>query len=144
MTEVHVTQFDKDGRLHNEFYSPELVHYPQDDMTFSQKPFFIFYALTEPPWHISAKNGKSLNGDQRMLLWDNVQIQQMPGLHSHHMTIDTSLITLYPHLSFAQTERPVTITQPNTVIHAIGMQADLKTSAVKLMSETKGQHVQQK
>ena len=41
-------------------------------------------------------------------------------------------------------DRPVTITEPRAIIHAVGMQLDSKTRVLKLSSQVRGEFTSQK
>lgn len=138
MTNVHAIKLDKFGKIHNELFSPKMFHYLATNTTISEKPYFIFYGNDGNPWHIRANHGKASNNNQLITLWDNVHIRQLPGPGSHQATITTSIAYLYPDRSYAETDKPVTITQPGSIIHGIGMQVDFKKGTVKIVSQTKG------
>jgi len=139
MTQAHIIRLNKFGKKHYELMSPKVQHYTKDDQTFSQKPFVIVYGENnESPWHINGDKSHSIHGDQKIILTGHVKIKQLPGINSNNVTITTSQLTWYPRRSFAQTDRPVTITQLNSQVHAIGMTADFKKDWIKLLSQAKG------
>jgi lipopolysaccharide export system protein LptC len=141
MTNVHIIQMDKHGKPHYELITPKTVSYLLNDSSVLATPFIITYSQDEPPWHIKAKHGKTLHGFDKAFLWDNVSFHQLPGHGSHNATLKTSEMTFYPHKSFAETAKPVTIIQPGSIIHGIGMQADFNKNYLKLLSQTHGQYM---
>ena len=140
MTNVTATKLNKLGKPHYLLIAQDVRHYVQNDMTLIQKPFFTFYPIDEPPWQVKSDMSQAIHGTEKVWLINHVFIQQLPGNNSHNATLSTNFITLYPDISFAETNQPVTITQPNTIIHAIGMQVDMKQSYVKFLSHTQGEY----
>ena len=53
----------------------------------------------------------------------------------------TASLTVFPDKQQASTDNAIVITQPDTVIHAVGMLADLNEGTVKLLSQAKGDYV---
>ncbi len=140
MTNVHGIKLDKLGNPHSELYSPNMKHYLKNDTTIAVKPKFIFYSKDGPPWHVKADHGKATNGDKLIYLWGNVYMRQLPGPGSHDATITTTSATLYPDRSYAETDQPVTVRQPGSIMHGVGMQANLKKGTIKILSKTKGMY----
>jgi lipopolysaccharide export system protein LptC len=140
MTEITAVQFNKLGKLNNTLTSPKLVHYQQEDTTLLDTPYIIHYVEDEPPWHISAKHGKAVDETTKIILWEKVKFHQPPGPNSHNTTLLTSKMTYYPKKSFAETDAPVTIIQPGTIVHSIGLQADLNKVEITLLSQVRGQY----
>lgn len=140
MTNVHGIKLDKFGKPHDELFSPNIKHYLTNDSAISEKPLFIFYGKDGPPWHVQADHAKSINGNKLIFLWDNVHIQQLPGPNSRNVTLTTTQMTVYPDRSFAETDKPVTIKQPGSIVHGVGMQADLNKGKVKILSKTSGMY----
>lgn len=140
MTNIHAMQIDKDGKLQNILDGTTATHYAKDNVTTFDNPRIVIHKEHQPPWYISADNGKALNGVTTIQLWGNVQIHQPPGVGSHDVTFLTTQLTYYPDQSFATTDEPVTIKRPGSIVHATGLRADLKKGYVKLMSKTDAQY----
>lgn len=140
MTDVYAVTLNKDGVIASVLISPKVTGYAENDKTNIQTPFVTIKPRQEPPWHIHADHAKVLDGNTKILLWGNVRISQLPGRNSHFLTLLTTELTLYPDKSFAETDQPVTIKQPGSIVHAIGMQADLNKGYIKLLSKTEGQY----
>jgi lipopolysaccharide export system protein LptC len=140
MTNIIATQFNTKGTLHYRLSARETKHFAEEDLTLIQQPFFTFYPESEPAWKIHSDMAKAIYGTKKAWLMGNVFVKQPPGPHSHNLTLNTSIITLYPEKSFAETDQPVTIIQPNSIIHSIGMQIDIGKNAVKFLSHTHGEY----
>ncbi len=140
MTDIHAIQIDQMGKVHTTLTGSTATHYEQDNTTLFEKPYYITKSKQGPPWHISGDHGKAINGMDSILLWDNVRIYQPAGLNSRNLTLTTSRLTYYPARSYAETDQPVTLKQPGNITQGIGLQADLKTGFIKLLSHSSGQY----
>ena len=59
------------------------------------------------------------------------------------ISIRMELIAWYERQGYqktAETKEPVTLTQPNITVRGKGLQADLNTGDIKLLSETRGDY----
>lgn len=140
MTNVNAMKLNLAGKPHYIFTTPQLLTYQTNNRTVANKPFFVFYKPGEPPWQMRADSSQGIDGKNKVILEGNVYIHQLPGVNSNNITLTTNKIIGYPPKSLAETDQPVVITQPGTIINAIGMQADLNKHTIKLLSNTRIQH----
>lgn len=140
MTNIAAVQIDKFGKPINTFAATKAFNYKQDDKNNFDNPFIVHYVPNAPPWHISAKYGQSINNGKKIIFTKNVKVHQLPGLNSHNLTLTTTKLTYYPKKAFAITYQPVTIIQPGSIVHAIGLTADLNKNVINLMSKAHGQY----
>lgn len=144
MVDVVATMIDKQGKPSLKIVSPKMTHYLEKDTTEIVKPLLTLYRNTHQkatkPWHLTANFAKASQGISEILLWENVVINHPGDQQDEKTTLQTPTLTVYPEKQLAETLDAVTITQPNTKIHAIGMNADLSSGAVKLLSQTRGEY----
>ncbi len=140
MTNVHGIKLDKFGKPHDELTTPNIKHYLKNDSATAQTPVFIFYGKKGPPWHVQGDIANSINGNKIVYLIGHVKIVQPPGLNSQNVTMTTTKMTIYPNRSFAETDQPVTIRQPGSIVHGVGMTADLNSGKIKILSQTHGMY----
>ena len=139
-TDIKSVKLNKLGEIDRILISPKIVHYPKNNMSKITKPFAIINKKDEQPWHITSDRGEALEGTKKIILFGNVKIRQLPGENSKNITLLTTEITFYPDRSYIETDKPVTIKQPGNIVKAIGLQADLNTGYIKLLSKVKGQY----
>jgi lipopolysaccharide export system protein LptC len=139
MEDVVATIIDKQGHPALKIAASKMVHYPENDSTDIANPWLTFYRQSPQPWQLTAEHAKTLQGIEQIILWENVVIHHPGDDQNQNTTLHAPTLTVFPNQQFAITQDPVVITQPNTVIHAIGMSADLASGAVKLLSEAKGE-----
>lgn len=139
-TDIIAQNFSATGQLQDTLTTPYLQHYTQKNMTVMKTPYIVAQAKKGPPWHVSSQHGYMLHGQEEAHLWNHVKITQPPGLNSENATLLTSALTYYPKRGYVETDKPVTLLQPGTTIHAVGMTADLKRNKVDLLHHVTAQH----
>tara|TARA_B100000989_G_scaffold298988_1_gene291699 strand:+ start:8200 stop:8796 length:597 start_codon:yes stop_codon:yes gene_type:complete len=138
--QVVATHIDKQGKLHSQLISPRIVHYPDHDSSVASNPHVILYNDKDGknPWHVTALNGKTIDGDTQIILWDNVKIHEPPGNNNDDMTMTTSYLEVYPDKDFAKTDKPVTFSETGVVVKSVGMKAYINEKRVELLSRAQG------
>lgn len=139
MIEATYLRMDVNGNVDTKIYTPKLLHYRKNDASeFVHPEIVIFNKDNRMPWQVTAEQGKSEHGTTQIVLWDNVKIHQNAGPNNREITILTPALTVYPEPQTAETDKPVTITQPGTVIKSVGLRADMKKGQVQLLSQATG------
>jgi LPS export ABC transporter protein LptC len=117
------------------------MHYANENASILQYPHLMIVDKDKKVWNISANNGKSLQENNTVYLWDNVNIKQFdPAINADKLTVVTSKATIYPHKKLGETNQPIAITEGQNVIHAIGAKVDFNKSTVKLLSKVMGKY----
>lgn len=138
-TQVILSHTDSEGNLYDQLKTPLSIHYPLDDSILLTTPLFNLFLKNNESWELSAQYGK-LKENNNLQLWNNVKLNQKKGGNTNpSSTLTTSVLNINLKEKTAQTSAPVTITQANQVIHAVGLHADFNTKTIQLLSEVKGQ-----
>lgn len=140
MTQTNGIKLDKFGKPYDQLRSPLIRHYAQKDRMTAQTPYFVFHKNHSPAWYVSADHGEGLQGNKIILLTGHVKIWQPPGPGSKNTTFLTSKAYLFPDKSLATTNQPITIEQPGSVLHGVGLNADLKKGKIDILSQTEGMY----
>lgn len=141
MEDVTAITMNNFGKPTLKLITPKMIHFASNDTTNIFSPKITVYRKSPNPWLINANFAKATQGINQILFWDNVVIYHPADKDDPLTTMKTSSLTVFPNKQVATTTKPVTITQPNTTINAIGMLADLNIGIVKLLSQTKGEYV---
>lgn len=141
MNKAVYLELNKDGTVHSQMQAAKLIHYVEKDSCFFDSPNMkMFNGPETQPWYISADKGWGVNGIKTVYLTNNVKISQKGSAKNPDMKIVTAAMTIFPQRKYAETNKPVTITQAGSVMHAGGAQADLKTGVVNLVGKVDGQY----
>jgi lipopolysaccharide export system protein LptC len=141
MEDVVSVIMDKEGNPKIKIETPKMVHFLKDDTTRLVSPYLTLYRGTPEPWYIKSRYAKASDGIETVDFWENVQIDHSADEHSPTTTIKTKTLTLYPNKHTAETADLITMIQPNLVVNATGMFADMNTGDIKLLSQARGEYV---
>lgn len=141
MEDVVATIINKEGKVALKIETPRMVHYLQNDTTHIEAPSITVYRESPEPWYIHSNYAKATKGIDKLFFWSNVTIKHNNDNANPMTTIKTDTLTVFPNKKIAATDDPITLVQPDTVIHATGMLADLNDGTVKLLSSTRGEYV---
>ncbi|HSW69723.1 MAG TPA: LPS export ABC transporter periplasmic protein LptC [Gammaproteobacteria bacterium] len=141
MENIVATMMNKQGSPSLKIEAPKMIHYAEEDTTHINYPHVTIYRQSPEPWYINSDTADALNGTEQIVFSNNVVIHHPADIENPNTTMKTTSLSVFPDKQQASTSRPVTITQPETTIRAVGMLADLNDGTVKLLSEAKGDYV---
>lgn len=140
MEDVVSTTLDKQGKPKLILKTPKMIHFSKDDTTRLVLPHLTLYRESPQPWYITSKYAKASQGIETVNFWEEVEVTHAADLHSPDTKIKTTALTVYPNKKTAETTEFITMIQPNMIVTATGMFADMNTGDVKLLSEARGQY----
>lgn len=140
MENVNAMVMDKDGHLKMKIIAPKLVHYKEQDATHLTSPKLTFYRHSPIPWFITARFAKAIEGAEIVDFWDNVVITHPADKENPETLIKTAALRVNTEEETAETKHLITMSQPNFVIKAIGMYADMDSGNIHLLSQARGEY----
>jgi len=141
---VSAIRMAQDGKIKHTLTADKMIHYPDDDSTRLTSPTFINYATTTAPITITAQEALvSKNGDD-VYFKDDVRVTRAAYDSRSKLVMHTDYLHVIPDKNIAQTDRPVTITDVNTVVHAVGLELNSETRILRLNSRVRGVYDQKK
>lgn len=138
MIGVHYTRFNQLGTIAARLDANKIVHYQEEDTAQLDHPRLTIHNNDNQTWVITADQGISTNGSRQVDLRDHVIVKRIIQPGNKVATLTTTAMTAYPNKQFAQTNQPVKIVQPGSVINAVGMTANLNTGDINLLSHIHG------
>jgi lipopolysaccharide export system protein LptC len=141
MENVIATIFNKQGTPSMKIETPKMVHYADNDTTNISKPRITVYRQTPEPWYINSNFAKATQGIEQILFWDDVIIHHAHDINNPTTTMTTTSLTVFPNQQLAKTNEAITVSQPDSTLHAVGMFANMNDGTVKLLSQTRGEYV---
>lgn len=137
-----IVQTNENGLPKNILRSSYAEHYPKTEMIYFSTPSVTVYPNAGALWQISAQHGKTWGKHiDKIYLWEEVIISRPKDKNIRFSTLTTTEIYYYPPTKIAYTDKPVTITQPGTLVKSIGLQANFNTGIINLLSQARGHYV---
>ena len=141
MENVVTTIMNEQGNPKIKIVTSKLIHYAENNTTHLSDPFITLYHQFPQPWTISSDYAKAIDGIDQVNFQGNVIIRHVTTSTQPATIIKTDTLTVYPNKQTAETNDPITLMQPNTLIKAVGMFADMNNGDIKLISQARGEYV---
>lgn len=141
MENVTATIMDKYGKPKMKIVTPKMTHYAENDSTQLITPELTLYRKSPTPWYITADHATATQGADAIQFQKDVVIHHAADIDHPATLIKTPSLLVHPNDQTAETNELITMTQPNTLIKAIGMRANMNTGDIKLLSQAKGEYV---
>jgi len=101
-------------------------------------PRLVIY-LPDKAWHIKSKEGKISDQGNIITLSDDVEVWLDDDKKSNTM-LTTDSLKILPNEKFAETDKPVKITNGNGHLQAVGMQVRFADRTYKFLSGVRAHH----
>jgi lipopolysaccharide export system protein LptC len=87
---------------------------------------------------ITAEQALLSSNGENVYFEDNVRVVREPSGKQSRLLLETNFLHVIPDQDIAKTDRPVRITDANTVVNAVGLELNSETRILKLLSNVKG------
>jgi len=141
MEDVVAIIINKQGNPSLKIEAPKMVHYADNDTTDIITPHVMLYRQSPEPWHINSHYAKATEGLTQVFFWDNVIIHHLSDIANPTTEMTTATLTVFPEQQIAKTNDRITLIQPNTIVHGMGMLTNLNDGTIQLLSEARGEYV---
>jgi len=121
MENVVTITLNQQGNPKMKLVTPQLIHFDKSDVTQLISPTLTLYRNSPQPWRVTAQYARAS--------------------HSQETVIKTASLRVFPNNQTAETQDAITLEQPNTLIKATGMLANMNSGDIKLISEARGEYV---
>lgn len=137
-----INKTDPEGNPRYSLAGIDMRHYPDDDSTTVQKPFFVQYSAIKPGIQAQSERGLISSNGENVYMMDNVKIVRAATAQKGELTILTDYMHVIPDDGIMKTDHPVVILQaPDTVVHASGMVLNKKERTLQLSGRVKAHYV---
>lgn len=127
-----------DGKIRDTLFAVKMTHYPDDDSTELAQPKFVSHATDRAPVTITAEAALLSSKGEQIHFHRGVHVIRAPYDNKSEMQLQTDYLLVIPDENIARTDRPVRITDANTVVDAVGLELNNETRILKLFSKVKG------
>lgn len=134
------TTLDEKGKIRFVMSAKKMWHYPDDDTTHLEAPRLESMTAEYPPLRITALNGELSSKGDEIYLRNEVLIVRPAYAGKSEMTFNSNYLRVVPHKDIADTDQPVTMTNANSILNAVGMELDNKTHTIKFLSRVKTEY----
>jgi lipopolysaccharide export system protein LptC len=132
----HLRRFDETGVLQHTLLGDRLLHYPDDDSTTVMAPRLTYHR--DPPTFVTAREGRLNSGATHVELIDDVRVIRGGKGGKPDSVLTTQRLNAYPDDEIARTDIPVNITQGQSNVRGLTLNANNKTATYVIDGEVRG------
>ena len=131
-----ITSFNQAGNIDKHLIGNKLERFVDSDTILINKPTLTLHQRKNKVTIVTAETATSKQ-NKVITLKQNVVIKEYSKKPKKLLTtLETEKLDYLPNSQYLITNQPVTVKQPNTIIHSIGMQANLKTDTIEFLKQT--------
>ena len=134
---ITLHRFDPTGKVQYILVADNMVHYADDESTELKNPRLNYLNRPEPVWVESRFASVNKDGTT-VVLTDQVLVRRAAHAGKPESTLRTEQMTVWPEDEKMRADKPVTLTQGQTVINAERMESDNIIGEVRLQGQVRG------
>ena len=134
---ITLHRFDPTGKVQYILVADNMVHYADDESTELKNPRLNYLNRPEPVWVESRFASVNKDGST-VVLTDEVLVRRAAHAGKPESTLRTEQMTVWPEDEKMRADKPVTLTQGQTVINAERMESDNIIGEVRLQGQVRG------
>ena len=131
-----VKEFNTEGKLINFLESKAMHHIPEEERHIFQTPHILVLQENNSLWDIRSQQATSIHKGERIVFSKNVIVEQKNNQDKEKTLFKTEELTYIVKQKLAYTPLPVTFIQPGSIVHSIGMRANLEQKHIVLLNNT--------
>ncbi|MFA5625911.1 MAG: LPS export ABC transporter periplasmic protein LptC [Thiohalomonadaceae bacterium] len=143
LRDATITQMNPGGQPEHRLLAELIVRHADDETTELVEPRMTLYSKHDNqamPWQVDAAHGLISAEGEEIYLSGGVQINQPRDGGS--LDLLTEHMLLRPEEKYAETDAPVTVTEPNGSLDAVGMRYWMAREYLELLAQVRGIYVQ--
>lgn len=134
---ITLHRFDPTGKVQYILVADSMVHYADDESTELKNPRLNYLNRPEPVW-IESRFASVNKDGSTVVLTDDVLVRRAALAGKPESTLRTEQMTVWPEDERMRADKPVTLTQGQTVINAERMESDNIIGEVRLQGQVRG------
>jgi LPS export ABC transporter protein LptC len=127
LTDIHWVEFDENGKIIQEFYSPSVKNDPKDNLYHIMKPLLKLTQDSEF-WEIQANYADASQINDHIELKDNVLIKHITPKRPEMSVMKTKHLSYHPKQKKADTTEKVIITMGENILQSQGLEASFEAN----------------
>lgn len=134
------TRIGPDGIPRYTLSARRMVHYPDDDTTHLEAPKLVNFGQSNTMFTVTSKSAMLSSNGENAYLTGDVRLVRPAYADNSELTMQTSWLHIIPDGNIAKTDKPVQITDANTLITSVGLEFNNETRILKLLSKVRGRY----
>jgi lipopolysaccharide export system protein LptC len=120
------------GQAQYSINGQKLTHYPADDTHKIDQPIVNSLSSERPPMQATSKTATIDRINSKLHMYDDVHLDRAATAERERLQLDSEYLLLLTDQDIMQTDKPVSITQGQSVLKGTGMVANNATGELRL------------
>ena len=134
---ITLHRFDPTGKVQYILVADSMLHYADDESSELKNPRLNYLNRPEPVW-VESRFASVNKVGSTVVLTDEVLVRRAAHAGKPESTLRTDQMTVWPEDEKMRADKPVTLTQGQTVINAERMESDNIIGEVRLQGQVRG------
>jgi lipopolysaccharide export system protein LptC len=134
---ITLHRFDLTGKVQYILVADSMMHYADDESSELKNPRLNYLNRPEPVW-VESRFATVNKDGSTVVLTDEVLVRRAAHAGKPESTLRTEQMTVWPEDEKMRADKPVTLTQGQTVINAERMESDNLIGEVRLQGQVRG------
>lgn len=134
---ITLHRFDLTGKVQYILVADSMLHYADDESSELKNPRLNYLNRPEPVW-VESRFATVNKDGTTVILTDEVLVRRAAHAGKPESTLRTEQMTIWPEDEKMRADKPVTLTQGQTVINAERMESDNIIGEVRLQGQVRG------
>ncbi len=130
--------FDEHGKLAFQLEGPRLIHDDQRRSYNVDRPEFLFYTGSGGAWKASSRRAEIDIKTRKVAMREQVHCTPVAGADSLPWVLTTEALDADPDRKTLSSELAVTLARPGSILHGIGLTAQLDSKQFDLAAAVRG------
>lgn len=135
---LRTSRMGPNGEVRHELTADRMIHYPDNDSTVLIAPRLTSYGTSRAPVSIVSRRALVSSNGENVYFEEDVRLTRAAYADKSELMLRTERLHVIPDDNIAKTDQPVTITDANTVVTAVGLELNNETRILKLLSRVRG------
>jgi lipopolysaccharide export system protein LptC len=145
LVNARTRQFDEEGKLSYILEADKMAYFNKSDPskpdTLLEQPNITMFDQdnSRPPWKATANNAEGSEQQDELIMIGDVVIQQRLD-NGEQTRLETTELTIKPNRRYAETDKPVIITDKTGVVRSTGVRIFFDDERIELLSNVSGNY----
>ena len=137
VNQANITTYGVNGNPKYRIKSTQFIHFPGYKDAEVLNPLIFVFQEQGSPWKIRAQKGWVTPDGEQLRLQENVVISRQASKFNQFSQLESEHLSVWPKQEYAESDKAVKITTDETIVTAVGLEADLYQQQYHLLSQVK-------
>lgn len=138
---AQLTRYNAQGQAFQVLNSPEVTHYPEQNLSLLSQPVLVHHTEDGQTWHLTAATAQHQENQNLIYLEDQVKLSPQNPETAYTPEFITSKLWINNLTKEAFTPEPVEFISPNGLTAGVGFKLNLNNGQALIEQQVQGQYL---